>query len=257
MIGAPALAATAALRTGCGLCRIVAAPNVLPFCLTIEPSATGIALADDADAAALDAFVDSLDDKSVLAVGPGMGTGQYQSRRVQRMLQQSRPVVLDADGLNNLAALPDVASVRRCPAVLTPHPGEYRRLADALKISADPVDPDTRPNAAAKLAEALGAVVALKGHHTVVSDGARQYINNTGNPALATAGSGDVLTGMIASLIAQGMELFDATALGVFLHGKAADAWAQQHGPAGLVARDLATIIPDVIEQHRRAHGGA
>lgn len=100
------------------------------------------------------------------------------------------------------------------------------------------------------MAKAFGAVVVLKGQHTVVSDGEQTYINTSGNPALATAGSGDVLTGAIAGLLAQGVAIYDAAVLGVYLHGLAADLWAQDHGVAGLTAVDLAARLPDAMKQH-------
>jgi ADP-dependent NAD(P)H-hydrate dehydratase len=251
MIGAPALAATAALRIGCGLAKIVTAPELLHHCLTIEPSATGLPLdLDDNRNAGID--IDNwCDESDVMAIGPGMGMGRIRQEFIEEVLRQPRRVVLDADGLNNLAELPDPATIPRCPTILTPHPGEFRRLASAAYINGDPTDPDDRPRVVAELAARYSAVVVLKGHRTVISDGQRTITNESGNPALATAGSGDVLTGTIAGLVAQGMELFDAAVLGVHLHGKAADLWAAQHGQAGLLARDLAALLPDALNQHR------
>jgi NAD(P)H-hydrate epimerase len=134
---------------------------------------------------------------------------------------------------------------------MTPHPGEFKRLATALGIARSGTDPDQRPNAAGELARAHKAIVVLKGHRTIVSDGERVYVNTTGNPALAAAGSGDVLTGLIAALIAQKVEPFDAAVLGVYLHGLAADLWAAEHGKSGMLARELAERLPDAFEQHR------
>ena len=253
MIGAPALTATAALRTGCGLARIATLPAVLPHCLTIEPSATGIALPDERDGRAFEQFVAQLDDKCVLAVGPGMGVGVPQQERLYQIVRQQCKVVVDADGLNNLAGIVNGVRSARCPRVLTPHPGEFHQLASVMDIRLDPTDPQQRPEAARQLAEACHAAVVLKGHNTVVADGQQMYINSTGNPALATAGSGDILTGMIASLIAQHMDGYEAAVLGVYLHGLAADIWAQQYGPVGLTARDLAGLIPQAMQQHRDA----
>ena len=252
MIGAPAMAAQAALRIGAGLVRIACPTEVMPFALTIEPSATGIALdfqarADDA----AEQLERDLDDKSVLAVGPGMGVGEAQTAFVEALLRRPYPTVLDADGLNNLARLADAATVSRCPLVMTPHPGEFRRLAEAAALHFDPTDPQARPDAAAAMAHAFGAVVVLKGPQTVVSDGERCYRNGTGNAALATAGTGDVLTGAIAGLLAQGLSPFEAAALGAHVHGGAADAWAQRAGQAGLLARALADALPRALEQCR------
>jgi NAD(P)H-hydrate epimerase len=148
--------------------------------------------------------------------------------------------------------------------ILTPHPGEFRRLAAAVGIEADPIDPRGRSEAAAALAGRLGCIVVLKGAGTVVSDGLRTWVNQTGNAALATAGTGDVLTGVIAGLVAQfhreavprgaaagGLSLFDCARLGTRLHGLAADRWAGRHGTAGLLVRDLLDELPDAMQQMR------
>ncbi len=138
---------------------------------------------------------------------------------------------------------------------MTPHPGEFRRLASAVGLDLDDaaaIDPARRVDSAGALAREHDAVVVLKGAGTVVTDGQRFAVNTTGNPALATAGSGDVLTGLIAALIAQHMSPFEAAALGAHLHGLAADRWADRHGPSGLTAQDLARELPDAFEQIRR-----
>jgi len=248
MIGAPALTAGAALRIGCGLAQLAVPREILAHCLTIEPSATGHALdGDDPDACRR--LLGQLDRDTVLAVGPGMGRGRLQQKWLASLLKHERAVVLDADGLNNLAALTDpmLACNHAGPLVLTPHPGEFRRLVGVHRITADPTDPDQRPAAAAELAHACRAVVVLKGRHTIVTDAERVYVNQTGNPALATAGSGDILTGAIAGLIAQGMNPFEAAVLGVHVHGLAADHWAERVGPVGLTARALAESLPEAL----------
>jgi NAD(P)H-hydrate epimerase len=173
---------------------------------------------------------------------------------VARILGRVNPVVLDADGLNNLAAMGGLRDAIHAPLVMTPHPGEYARLATAMGLVCDPLEPGRRPDAAVELARACQAVVVLKGRHSIVTDGRRVYVNSTGNPALATAGSGDVLTGTVAGLIAQGLRPLDAAVLAVHLHGAAADRWAAAHGPAGLAARDLASLLPDALHHHRVAH---
>lgn len=245
MIGAPALTATAALRSGAGLVKIAAEPSLISAILTIQPSATGMSGEE----------LDRLEPGSqqVLAVGPGLGQDDVAVRRVAGLWRSQHPVVLDADGLNCRAKLGRLEAPAGVARVVTPHPGEYRRLAGALGLEGDPIDPDRRPDAAATLARTLGAVVVLKGRHTVVCDGRRFYVNHTGNPALATAGSGDVLTGLVAALMAQGMDPFAAAVLGVYLHGDAADAWAAAHGPSGLIAMDLAAALPDAFQRRRAA----
>jgi NAD(P)H-hydrate epimerase len=249
MIGAPAICATAALRGGVGLCKIATEPRVLPFVLSVQPSATGIELGDDAT------VIDHADPagRAVLAIGPGLSTAQRAAGLIEPLLfapHHARPYVLDADGLNLLAE-----TGRRLnngvPRVLTPHPGEFRKLAQPLGITHDSTDETQRPDAAGELATLHRSTVVLKGHRTVVSDGQRVFMNDTGNAALATAGSGDVLTGLIAALLAQGMDAFDAAVLGVHAHGLAADNWAQQFGASGMTAMDLAERAPAALHTLR------
>ncbi|MCE9589408.1 MAG: NAD(P)H-hydrate dehydratase [Planctomycetes bacterium] len=255
MIGAPALCAAAALRSGVGLAKVAAGRAILPFVLTIEPGATGI----DVTTGSLKRAMDRADPagRAVLAVGPGMGKSNRAATLVMAALHGGRRAVLDADGLNLLAASGEtVAGLRgedSAKVVLTPHPGEFARLAKAMNIKPDPAGAPQRASAAAALAKSHGCVVVLKGRRTVITDGRRIAVNSTGNPALATAGSGDVLTGVIASLMAQGLSPFDAAQLGAHLHGLAADLWAAEHGRAGLVARDLASLLPDALRRHRGA----
>ncbi|MFA9476917.1 NAD(P)H-hydrate dehydratase [Phycisphaerales bacterium AB-hyl4] len=251
MIGAPAITARAAFRTGSGLVKLAVDSAILPFALTIEPGATGLLFTGELDhrLAALDAA--DPDKHAVLAVGPGMGQAREAGELVVALLRGKRPVVLDADGLNQLAWSDYRHTPGGAPLVLTPHPGEFRRLATPMGIRLDPTRPDQRTDAAAALAQMHQAVVVLKGQHTVVCDGDRVFVNDTGHPALATAGSGDVLTGVIASLIGQGLAPFDAAVLGVHAHGCAAEQWAAAHGRAGLRAIDLCDELPAAIEKHR------
>ena len=247
MPGAPALCATAALRSGAGLVRIAAPREVLPAVLGFQASATGVDLDE----------VDELrgDEKVVVAIGPGLGREVDIPRRVESFLSWPNPLVVDADGLNALGDCPTISeaveratSVKRAgPWVLTPHPGEFRTLAKVFGLDADPTAPDQRPAAARALAAATGAVVVLKGRHTIVTDGVETYRNNTGNVVLATGGSGDVLTGLIAGLLAQKMSPLDAAVLGVHAHGRAADAWATDHGPRGMLAMELADRLPAAL----------
>lgn len=249
MIGAPALAARAALRGGAGRVRCAAAAPVLTPLLTIEPSATGLPLTGR-DVPADRARLAALDPRSVLVVGPGLGTGRWARALVEAVLAGPWRIVLDADGLNALAATgrPRPAGPKAPAAlVMTPHPGEYRRLAGSLGLAGDPVSPAGRGEAARALAGAHRSVVLLKGRHSVVSDGAGTWVNRTGNPALATAGSGDVLAGLIAALLAQGMGPVAAARLGAHVHGAAADAWAEAHGPSGMRAMDLADRLPAAL----------
>jgi len=278
MIGAPALAARAAIRAGAGWVRLLMPKNLLPHGLVLEPTATGAPLDE---AGQWDEAVEAADPggRGVLAIGPGLGGRDVVWPTVARGLADPRPLVLDADGLNALARASTqdrrsaMASHRRSdaePIILTPHPGEFRRLAEAFAVdpALDATDHAHRPAAAEALSDAAGAIVVLKGARTVVAAPARSgrdraaatWINRTGNPALAVAGSGDVLTGVIASLwgqlrlraaddadagpAARDRTAFHAAATGVALHGLAADRWARRHGPAGLRPTDLADELP-------------
>ncbi|MDY7110287.1 MAG: NAD(P)H-hydrate dehydratase [Planctomycetota bacterium] len=277
MIGGPAFTATAALRSGAGLAVLAVPRPVMPSALIIAPGATGLALPVDRERSLLPSEVAELLDAHLpgydcLAVGPGWGTDLPQQQVLIRLVaRDDLPMVIDADGLNALAAVRDFHSDFRAPAVLTPHPGEFRRLAENLGLEADPVDPDARPAAAEQMARRLGCVVVLKGHRTVISDGIDSAINESGNVALATAGTGDVLTGIIASFIAQffkrnlgagsrqvtakqqgGLSLFGCARCAVHVHGVAADLWSQRHNNAGLLASDLLDLIPEALGQLKR-----
>ncbi|MCI0675899.1 MAG: NAD(P)H-hydrate dehydratase, partial [Phycisphaerales bacterium] len=162
------------------------------------------------------------------------------------------------DGLNALAAMRDFHRDLRGQVILTPHPGEHGRLAKALGMKADPVDQTKREAAARELAQRLGCVVVLKGHRTVISDGQESFVNETGNVALASGGTGDVLTGVIAGFVAQffrgaqsKLSLLECARLAVCVHGLAADHWAQRHGNAGMLATDLLAGIPDAMKHVR------
>ena len=228
MIGAPALCAAAALRSGVGLVRIATDRNVLPTAIAIEPGATGIIL--ETDIASAKAAIDDADPNrsAVLAIGPGLGSQSHLRQLVLELLAGDRAAVLDADGLNLLATTPDALPKGDRRLVMTPHPGEFAKLAQPLGIDLSATDPVQRPSAAAALARHYHAVAVLKGPDTVVTDGRQLYVNTTGNCALATAGTGDVLTGLIASLIAQHMSPFNAASLGAYLHGLAADIFASE-----------------------------
>ncbi len=281
MLGAPALTARAALRAGCGLCKLAMPSPLLSSALAICPSATGIPIPTGPDgriephqaSAVLDRCID---DATCLAVGPGLGTGPGAQAAVLRAVQQDeRPIVLDADGLNSLALIPEFRRDFRAAAVLTPHPGEFKRLVGALGMAGDLGLSTSREQAAEQMAQRLGSIVVLKGAGTVVSDGQRTWTNPVDHPCLATAGTGDVLTGVIAALIAQfcptpqqmlfrskvaamalppgrPLDLFDAARLGVAVHGYAAVLWSAKRGATtGLLAAELADLVPEGLEAAR------
>jgi NAD(P)H-hydrate epimerase len=177
-----------------------------------------------------------------VAVGPGLSRDSDCLPVLTGILRECQvPVVLDADALNLLALSPGILQARRAPTVLTPHPGEAARLlaCTTAEIQAD------RPKAARCLAERFSSTVVLKGAHTLVAgtDGMLS-LNVTGNSGMATAGSGDVLTGLLAALLARGLGTYDAARLAVFLHGLAGDLAAATSGEDGLVAGDILAEIP-------------
>lgn len=251
MIGAPAISARAAIRGGAGLVKIAVPKSLVSACLSVEPCATAIALDSDPQKSVRQIKESDRRSNAVLAIGPGLSDDQDARRMVRSLIELDIPMVVDADGLNHLADL-GVRMPRRDKAkVLTPHPGEFERLAKPHGLSANPTDPQQRTEAAMALAKVHDAVVVLKGRRTVVSDGEHCFINETGNPCLATGGSGDVLTGLLASLLAQHMSAFDAACLAVNAHGLAADQWQQRHGSAGLRAIDLADELPTAMQSLR------
>jgi ADP-dependent NAD(P)H-hydrate dehydratase len=256
MVGAVALAANAALRGGAGLVTFAAPETVQLAAATLCPCATSVPLACQAGGELADAAVRQVLQAAraadVLAVGPGFAVGARQQEIVRAALEQDKPVVLDADGLNNLAAIDGWPAIRRCPLILTPHPGEFARLT---KRPIADIQSARQAAAVAAVREWLSAagpagpdapplVLVLKGAGTVVTDGRRLRLNVTGNPGMATGGSGDVLTGLTAALLAQHMGPFDAACLAVHLHGRAGDLAAQQLGEPSLIATDLLTYLP-------------
>ncbi len=276
MVGGPAFAALGALRSGCGLAVLAVPMPVMAAALVIAPSATGLALPVDEAGALRPSEIAHLLDQHMLsfrclAVGPGFGSDVPQQQVIVRLIAQNQtPLVLDADALNCLSLLHDFHRDMRASCILTPHPGEFERLARSLGFEMSPADPKSRPRAAEELARRLGCVVVLKGSRTVISDGVHTHENQSGNVALATAGTGDVLTGVIAGFVAQffkphlgttsrqitaqqqgGLSLLDCAQLGVHLHGLAADHWAAKHGQAGMTAIDLIEAIPDALKSMR------
>jgi ADP-dependent NAD(P)H-hydrate dehydratase / NAD(P)H-hydrate epimerase len=195
------------------------------------------------DEAAAKEVLDGLDRFGALVAGPGLGRSQPAVAAVRRLVADAPvPLVLDADGLNALAGQAESLRHRPAPTLLTPHAGEYERLAG------EGVGED-RVAAARRLAERTGAVVLLKGTRTVVAapDG-RTAVNVTGGPWLATAGTGDVLSGILGALLARGVAPFEAAATGAYLHGRAGDV----AGHAGLVAGDLIEALPAVLSALER-----
>ncbi len=264
MLGAPALAAMGAIRSGCGLVKIAAPAPIIEHTLTLAPFATGYRLETDharsINASHAAPVLDELAQTcSVIVAGMGMGSTHCVAQIIVRLLnQEGCPVVIDADGLNAMSQLPEFDREIRASTVLTPHPGEARRLMQSLAIEGDPAgDESQRIDACTRLAQRLGCVVVLKGKGTVVSDGHRVWVCQRGSPALAAAGTGDVLAGVIGSIIAQtrevaSIDLLHAAALGVQAHAIAGERWAESHeGDGGLMANELSELLPGVMNTLR------
>lgn len=249
MSGAAALAGRSALRAGAGLVRVAVPKSVLPIVASIEPSFTTIALAEDnagrISAKAISIILDVVADNDVLAFGPGVGISQGLHSILETLLEQEKlRLVIDADGLNNLSRIKEWPTKLRANLILTPHPGEIRRLWSSVFREQLPSE---RQQQAGQLAQQTKTIVVLKGAGTVVTDGQKVYINKTGNPGMATAGSGDVLTGVITALMGQGLANFDAAVLGVYIHGLAGDIAAERYGQVSLMATDIAEALCDAF----------
>jgi NAD(P)H-hydrate epimerase len=243
--GACILAARAAVRAGAGL---VTAAVPEPILQTVElGSIESMTLPLPAGASghlaerAADVVLEAAEGKAVLALGPGLGTEPFTVAAIRRIaLECPLPLVLDADGLNAFEGKAGDLAARRAETILTPHPGELGRL---LGISTAQIQED-RIAAARGAAEETGAIVVLKGHMTLIASGTAVFVNPTGNPGMATGGTGDVLTGLIAGFLAQGLDALDAAVLAVYLHGLAGDLAATRLGEISLAAGDLIEILP-------------
>lgn len=231
MAGAAALAAEAALRCGAGLVRVATRPEHVAALVARVPEIMPRGVESDEDFAPLLAAAD------VLVVGPGLGQSPWSEVLLRQSLASGKPVVLDADALN-LLAQDKVTLSGGGTVVLTPHPGEAGRL---LRCATAEVQAD-RFAAATALAASPGAVAVLKGNGTIIAQGETLLLSDYGNPGMASGGMGDVLSGVIGALLAQDLPALEAAALGVCLHGGAADI-AAEDGMRGLAASDLVPVM--------------
>jgi ADP-dependent NAD(P)H-hydrate dehydratase len=244
MSGAAILCASAALRGGAGLVSLAAPEPVILPAATANPCYLTIPLPADEEgrvtAAAEKELFKAAAKSTVVACGPGLGQGSGVTRVVIDLLTRAgKPCVLDADGLNAVARTPELLR-RREPLIITPHPGEFGRLIgkSAATVQAD------REAEAVRYAGEKNVILVLKGHQSLVTDGHRLFRNTTGNPGMATGGTGDVLTGLIAALLGQKLEPFAAAQLGAYLHGLAGDLARDAIGEISLNATDLLAWLP-------------
>jgi NAD(P)H-hydrate epimerase len=253
MAGAISLAGMACLRSGAGLVRLAVANHTLPMVAAHDPCYMTTALScDDGGEFSLPAAIDELlpltESATCVAIGPGLGRSEVRTQIVQHLYERlTQPMVVDADGLNALAEItqrngtpPKAAG----PRILTPHPGEFSRLANAKLVSRD-----EQIAAAKKLAKEWNVVLVLKGQHSLITDGTQHELNQTGNPGMATGGSGDVLTGIITALICQKLSPFAAAVLGCHVHGLAGDLAAAEIGQVSLIAGDIIRFLPAAFLQ--------
>jgi ADP-dependent NAD(P)H-hydrate dehydratase len=250
MGGAISLAGIGALRSGAGLVTVATPEPCQPIVAGFEPSYITAALACDEQgrmAKTAHRRIAELAAKCTsIGIGPGMQVTSDVDYLVGRMyFELSQPMVFDADALNALATQPDLFSRHAGPRVVTPHPGEFARLAGIAKLV-----PEEREARAKDFAIRGNIIVVLKGHRTIVTDGHQLYLNDTGNPGMATGGCGDVLTGIITALLGQGgFTPFEAAQLGVHVHGLAGDLAAEALGQVSLIASDLLRFLPDAFKR--------
>ena len=251
MSGAAVLCGSGALRGGAGLVQVASPADIQAIVAAGNPCYLTAALPVDVQGQlaedAIPVILDLAGAATALAMGPGLGQSGKTAEIVEFILRQAAiPIVLDADGLNVLPKLPaTILSLRESPTVLTPHPGEFARLT---KTSTAEVQANREKLSIAFAAERK-VILVLKGHATLVTDGKWLYRNTTGNPGMATGGSGDVLTGLIAALVGQGLAPFEAAQLGVWAHGRAGDLAAEELGQAGLIAQDLLSHLPKALRE--------
>jgi ADP-dependent NAD(P)H-hydrate dehydratase len=246
MSGAVCLSSVSALRSGSGLVTAAIPRSIQTIVASHEASVMTIGLSTDSDgllASQSTAFIEQfLAGKDAIAIGPGLGQSAAAADLVARVLEICRvPLIMDADALNAAAAHGLLAKRNTVtPCVITPHPGEFSRLTG--KPASD--DEEIRISTAVEFATTHGLTVVLKGPRTVVTNGERLFMNTTGNSGMAKGGSGDVLTGIVASLLGQKMNAFEAAALAVHAHGRAGDLAASELGQRGMIASDLLKSLP-------------
>ena len=242
--GAAYLAAMGALRSGAGLTFLGVPESIYEIEAVKLNEPVVFPLPDEGGKLSADAvpeILERLPKMDAVLIGPGLGQSAGTLAVVKAVLEYAEcPVVLDADGINVAAAHKDILRGRTNPTILTPHAGEFARLGG--DSGAD------RHKAAEAMARELGCILLLKGHNTVITDGQATYINPTGNPGMAVGGSGDVLSGIIVSLLGQGIAPLEAAACGAWLHGAAGDICAEEIGQYGMLPTDMLNVLPRLLK---------
>lgn len=242
--GAAALAAMGALRSGAGLVYLgvpesiyqIEAVKLTEAIVFPLPEKDGM-LSEDA----VPEILKRLPQMDAVVIGCGLGQSQGTGLVVRSVLENAMcPVVVDADGINVLKWHIDVLRERHAPTILTPHPGEFRRIY--------PQEQENRFNDAVAFAKEYGCILLLKGHRTIITDGECTFENATGNAGMATGGSGDVLSGMIGALVGQGISPLQAAACGAWLHGAAGDLCSKKLGMYGMLPSDMLEVLPRLMK---------
>lgn len=258
MTGAAYLASQALLRAGAGLVTLAVPESIRHLfppgeVITVPVAETG---AGCFGISSIEPLLKIMERKDVLVVGPGLGSNPELENVIRALLESWQgPLVLDADGLNHIgdrSRLQSIPEKVRRKWVFTPHPGELSRL---LKVPAAEINAN-RMDTAWSAHQELGVNLVLKGAPTIIAGDNRMYINSTGNPAMGTAGMGDVLTGIIGGLLAQGMDPFLAAAAGVYAHGRAGDHLSSRYGKRGIIASDMLKVIPLMLSAEEGEYAG-
>lgn len=245
MTGAAALSALGALRSGAGLVTALTPSSEQPILAVKLTEAMTVPLPHEngvISAAAADTVLESIQNADAVVFGPGLGKGRGILPLLERIVTEfTKTLIIDADGINALSSNIDILNRKKCSVILTPHPGEMSRL-NGLSISEIQ---SARIKTAEDFADRFDVTVALKGEGTVVAArGGKTAVNPSGNCGMATGGTGDVLSGVVAALAAQGCTPYDSAVLGVYLHGLAGDIAAAEKGVHGLIASDLCGTLP-------------
>jgi NAD(P)H-hydrate epimerase len=247
MSGAVSLAAMAALRAGAGKVRVACPEACHAIVAAFNPCYMVVPLPNDPAGlftlAAREKLLELCSEATCIGLGPGLGQSDEVTQLVAALQQAvKQPMVIDADGLNALAKSSNALNTSGSQRILTPHPGEFARLTGHKNLpSAD------RASAADQFAKQTRSVVVLKGYQSIVTDGTRTFANPTGNPGMATGGTGDVLTGVITALVCQGLAPLDAARLGAYVHGLAGDLAVKSRGPVGITALDVVDRLPAAL----------
>lgn len=242
--GAAALAAMGALRSGAGLVYLGVPRSIYAIEAVKLTEAIVFPLPEEdgkLSAAALAPILRRLPQMDAVLIGPGLGQSEGTLAVTREVLEEATcPVVVDADSINVLAAHKDILRERRHSTILTPHAGEFRRLGGQTGQG--------RVSDAVAFARDTGCILVLKGHETVITDGEECYVNPTGNPGMAVGGSGDVLSGIIVSLLGQKLPPLQAAACGCWLHGAAGDICAGEIGQYGMLPSDMVEVLPRLMK---------